>query len=95
VIAGKQVVSYRAGLLLIMAYTVREMSEEQINSALMRNTAKLAMAELSANKVHSILSPDIVFPLFASVLTWLHSHLHTDCIKKHDWVPLTLDAGRY
>lgn len=36
-----------------MAYTVREMSEEQVNSVLMRNTAKLAMAELSANKVHS------------------------------------------
>ncbi|KAG0600146.1 hypothetical protein M758_11G010600 [Ceratodon purpureus] len=48
--AGKRVVSYRAGLLLIMAYTVREMIEEQINSVLMRNTAKLAMAELSANK---------------------------------------------
>jgi len=36
-----------------MAYTVREMSEEQVNLVLMRTTAKLAMAELSANKVHS------------------------------------------
>lgn len=36
-----------------MAYTVREMSEEQVNSVLMRNTAKLAMAELAANKVQS------------------------------------------
>ncbi|XP_024360918.1 protein SHOOT GRAVITROPISM 6 isoform X4 [Physcomitrium patens] len=48
--AGKRVVSYRAGLLLILAYTVREMREEQINISLMRSTAKLAMTELAANK---------------------------------------------
>lgn len=60
--------SYRAGLLLIMAYTVREMSEEQISSTLMRNTAKLAMAELSANKVRSNFKRAVVFLLLTSVL---------------------------
>ncbi len=43
--------SHRAGLLLIMAYTVREMSEEEVDPSLMRKVAKVAMAELTMIKV--------------------------------------------
>lgn len=59
--------SYRAGLLLILAYTVREMREEQINISLMRSTAKLAMTELAANKVHLKFKWVIMFSSVANV----------------------------
>jgi hypothetical protein len=42
--------SHRAGLLLIMAHTVREMSEEEVDPSLMRKVAKVAMAELTMIK---------------------------------------------
>ena len=58
-----------------MAYTVREMSEEQISSMLMRNTAKLAMAELSANKVRSNFETIVVFLLLAPLLSQNRSGL--------------------
>lgn len=41
----------RAGLLLVMAHTVREMRDEEVDPVLMRKVTKLAMADLSMNKV--------------------------------------------
>lgn len=49
-----QLGNYRAGLLLIMAHTVREMRDEEVDAAFMRKVTKLAMADLSMNKVLSI-----------------------------------------
>lgn len=43
--------SHRAGLLLIMAHTVREMSDEEIDPGFMRRITKLAMGDLAMNKV--------------------------------------------
>lgn len=54
-----QLGNYRAGLLLIMAHTVREMRDEEVDAAFMRKVTKLAMADLSMNKE---MNPD-----------WLHS----------------------
>ncbi|CAK9194427.1 unnamed protein product [Sphagnum troendelagicum] len=48
--AGKKPGSHRAGLLLIMAHTVREMNEEEVDPSLMRKVAKVAMAELTMIK---------------------------------------------
>jgi hypothetical protein len=45
--------SYRAGLLLIMAFTVREMRDEEVDAGFMRKVTKLAMGDLSMNKVLS------------------------------------------
>ncbi|KAG0560676.1 hypothetical protein KC19_9G004300 [Ceratodon purpureus] len=45
-----QLGSHRAGLLLIMAFTVREMRDEEIDAAFMRKVTKLAMTDLSMNK---------------------------------------------
>lgn len=46
-----QLGSHRAGLLLIMAFTVREMRDEEVDADFMRKVTKLAMADLSINKV--------------------------------------------
>ena len=46
-----QLGSHRAGLLLIMAFTVREMPVEDVDPGFMRKITKLAMADLSMNKV--------------------------------------------
>jgi hypothetical protein len=41
----------RAGLLLVMAHTVREMRDDEVDPGFMRKVTKLAMADLSMNKV--------------------------------------------
>jgi len=46
-----QLGSHRAGLLLIMAFTVREMRDEEVDAGFMRKVTKLAMGDLSMNKV--------------------------------------------
>jgi hypothetical protein len=40
----------RAGLLLVMAHTVREMRDDEVDPGFMRKVTKLAMADLSMNK---------------------------------------------
>lgn len=46
-----QLGTHRAGLLLIMAFTVREMKDEEVDAGFMRKVTKLAMGDLSMNKV--------------------------------------------
>lgn len=41
----------RAGLLLVMAHTVHEMRDDEVDPGFMRKVTKLAMADLSMNKV--------------------------------------------
>jgi len=45
--------THRAGLLLIMAYTAREMDKGEIDPGSMRKSAELAMSELSINEVRN------------------------------------------
>lgn len=41
----------RAGLLLVMAHTVSEIRDDEVDPGFMRKVTKLAMADLSMNKV--------------------------------------------